>query len=383
MDTRTFHGKPISLLGYGLMRLPRLREGSPPDIDYDAAARLIDHAMANGVNYFDTAYTYRGSEAFIGQALAKYPRDSYYLATKCPPWMLNDEADFERIFAESLARCQTDYFDFFLMHNLAQEAKRAAQNDDYFDRLIELGMYEMLQKKKADGKIRFVGFSFHGTLGLLEKLVETYQWDFAQIQLNYIDWKATDARQQYELLTKHNIPVVVMEPLRGGALATLNEESAQMLKAARPDDSLARWGVRYAASFPNVLTVLSGMTTMDQLTDNIATATGLAPVSDQEKALLEKAATAYNQAGAVPCTSCEYCMPCPQGVSIPRIFSIYNHYRLVDFRIPFDNGYSTVAESEKAAQCIQCGVCAEKCPQHIDIPAYMKEIDDFANEPIA
>ncbi|MCL1849607.1 MAG: aldo/keto reductase [Clostridiales bacterium] len=380
METRVINGNPISLLGFGLMRLPRVSPG-PSEVDYEAAAKLIDHAIACGVNYFDTAYTYRGSEDFAGKALSKYPRGSYNLATKCPPWMLNDESDFERIFAESLERCQTEYFDFFLVHNLAQEAKRASQNDDYFDRFVNLGMYAMLQKKKAEGKIRNVGFSFHGTLDLLEKLTDKYQWDFAQIQLNYIDWKATDAKRQYEILTEHGIPVVIMEPLRGGVLATLNESSAQMLKEAKPDASLASWGIRFAASLPNVLTVLSGMNTMDQLTDNLSTVSAFQPVTDQEKELLEKAAIAYNQAGAVPCTGCEYCMPCPQGVSIPRIFSIYNHYRISNFRIPFDNGYAAFDATEKASNCVQCGLCTEKCPQHIDIPTIMKEIDDFANEP--
>ena len=381
METRTIQGKPVSLLGYGLMRLPRTSSGGSSEIDFEAASKLIDHAIASGINYFDTAYTYRGSEAFAGKALTKYPRESYFLATKCPPWMLKNEADFERIFNESLTRCQTSYFDFFLVHNLAQEAKRAASNDDSFDDFVKLGMYEMLQKKKAEGKIRHIGFSFHGTIDLIEKLTDKYQWDFAQIQLNYIDWKATDAKRQYEILSEHHIPVVIMEPLRGGVLATLNESSAKILKDAQPDASLASWGIRYAASLPNVLTVLSGMTTMEQLTDNIATMSDFQSVTDQEKELMEKAAVVYNQAGAVPCTGCEYCMPCPQGVSIPRIFSVYNHYRLSNFRIPFDNGYATFDMKEKASNCIQCGLCTQKCPQHIEIPAFMKEIDDFANTP--
>ncbi|MDR0469431.1 MAG: aldo/keto reductase [Peptococcaceae bacterium] len=381
MERRAFQGKNISLLGFGLMRLPKIAQGSS-DIDHEAASKLIDHAMANGINYFDTAYTYRGSEAFAGLALSRYPRDSYYLATKCPPWMLKDEGDFERIFAESLARCRTDYFDFYLVHNLAQEARRAALNDDYFERFVQLGMYAMLQKKKAEGKIRHVGFSFHGTPALLQKLTDYFDWDFAQIQLNYLDWTATEAERQYEILAGHQIPVVVMEPLRGGALAVLNDESAHMLNAAQPGASLASWGIRYAASLPNVITVLSGMATMEQLSDNIATTASFQPVSDQEKELLANTAVVYNQAGAVPCTGCRYCMPCPQGVDISRIFSIYNHYRLVKFRIPFDNGYSTLDETEKASNCAQCGFCTEKCPQHIDIPALMREIDSFANEPV-
>jgi predicted aldo/keto reductase-like oxidoreductase len=337
--------------------------------------------MASGVNYFDTAYTYRGSEAFAGRALSRYPRESYCLATKCPPWMLNGADDFERIFAESLARCQTDYFDFFLVHNLAQEARRAALNEEYLERFIQLRMYDMLQKKKAEGKIRHIGFSFHGEIPLLRQLTQSFSWDFAQIQLNYIDWKALEASTQYEILTERNIPVVVMEPLRGGALASLNEESAKILKAEQPGASLASWGIRYAASLPNVITVLSGMSAMEQLKDNIAAMDSFLPVSEREKELLDKASVIYHRSGAIPCTGCGYCAPCGQGVAIPRVFSIYNHYKLVNFRIPFDNGYSTLTAKEKASNCTQCGECAKKCPQHIDIPGYMKEINAFANEP--
>ncbi|MDR0311057.1 MAG: aldo/keto reductase [Acidobacteriota bacterium] len=377
MEIRKIYDRDVSLLGFGLMRLPKTAEKSQ-DIDYEAASKLVDHAMTNGVNYYDTAYTYGGSEDFAGHALSKYPRDSYFLATKCPPWMVKTVDDFERIFAESLKRCRTDYFDFYLVHNLAQESKRAAGNDEYFRKFEMIGMYDMLKRKKAEGKIRRLGFSFHGTIALFKKLVDKYEWDFAQIQLNYIDWTATDAKSQYEILTERNIPVIIMEPLRGGALAALNKESAEILKQAQPGASLASWGIRYAASLSNVATVLSGMNTMEQLTDNIATMNSFRPVDDREKELLYKAAAIYNRSGAIACTGCRYCAPCPEGVDIPRIFSIYNHYRLVNYRIPFDNGYSTLGEREKASSCIQCGLCVEKCPQHLAIPEHMREIDEFA-----
>ena len=365
------------MLGFGLMRLPRL-PGKTFDIDEEEASRMVDRAIAKGVNYFDTAYTYGGSETFAGLALAKHPRESYNLATKCPPWMVKDAGDFERIFREQTERCKTDYFDFYLVHNLAKEATRAAGNEEYFVNFGKIGMYDMLRRKKEEGKIRHIGFSFHGTLSLLERLIDRYEWDFAQIQLNYIDWQAYDAGRQYELLTEHSIPVVLMEPLRGGALATLNEESAGLLKRAQPEASLASWGIRYAASLPNVITVLSGMSTMGQLEDNVATMDSFKPVSDAEKALLEQAAEIYSRSGFVPCTGCRYCLPCPEGVDIPRIFSIYNHYRMVRYRIPFDNGYSTLEEKEKASNCARCGACSDRCPQHIDIPGYMREIDEFA-----
>jgi predicted aldo/keto reductase-like oxidoreductase len=295
--------------------------------------------------------------------------------------MVNNAGDFERIFAEQLERCKTDYFDFYLVHNFAQELKRADGNDKYFEHFEKIGMYNMLKQKKAEGKIRRLGFSFHGTPALLQIVVDKYEWDFAQMQLNYIDWTATDAKTQYKILTEHNLPLVIMEPLRGGALAALNEASAKILKQAQPNASVASWGIRYAASFPNVITVLSGMNAMEQLTDNLATMNSFRPVTDQEKELLDKAATAFNQSGTIACTGCRYCAPCPEGVDIPRVFSIYNHYRLVNFRIPFDNGYSTLAEKEKASSCVQCRQCVEKCPQHLTIPEYMQEINEFANSP--
>jgi len=377
MDTRLFKAADISLLGFGLMRLPR-RQGKPFDIDYEASTELIEHAMANGVNYFDTAYTYGGSEDFVGHALSVYRRDSYYLATKCPPWMINGEEDFERIFAEQQKRCNTDYFDFYLVHNFAQESKRAAGNAEYFERFEKIGMYDMLKRKKAEGKIRNIGFSFHGTLEILRRTVEEYGWDFAQIQLNYVDWKATDAKAQYDVLAKKGIPAIVMEPLRGGALAQLNEASAAVLKAARPDESIASWGLRYAASLPGVLTVLSGMNSMPQLLDNISALSGFTPVTDKDKELLDEAAAIFSKSGTIGCTGCGYCLPCPGGVNIPSVFSIYNHARRAGFHIPFDNGYATLEEGEKASNCVQCGLCMERCPQHLAIPEYLREVDDYA-----
>ena len=367
----------ISMLGFGLMRLPRVGDLAS-DIDFMRSSELIDHAMANGVNYFDTAFTYAGSEEFAGRALSKYPRDSYYLASKCPPWKIKTEGDFERIFDEQCRRCKTDYFDFYLVHNLAQEETRAAGNESHFAQFKKHGIYDMYKKKKSDGRIRRLGFSFHGTLEIMQNLVDEFEWDFAQIQLNYVDWAATNAKGQYELLTERGVPVVVMEPLRGGALAQLNSEAAEILKNEDTEASLASWGMRYAASLRNVVTVLSGMNSMGQLADNIATMNDFHPVDDNEIELLSRAAAAYSSSGFIACTGCGYCLPCPQGVSIPRVFSVYNHYKRVKYRIPFDNGYSTLGESENASGCTGCGKCEKKCPQHLAIPEFMREIDDFA-----
>ena len=377
MLNSSFRGKDVSRLGFGLMRLPAPPD-RPFDIDRAASEKLIDHAVSLGVNYFDTAYTYGGSEELAGAALSKYPRDSYFLATKCPPWMVNNEGDFERIFAEQQRRCKTDYFDFYLVHNLAKEGYRAAGNEEHFKSFIDIGMYDMLVKKKAEGCIRNIGFSFHGTLDILQKLIERFVWDFAYIQINYVDWAATAAKSQYEALCGKGIPVTVMEPLRGGTLATLNDEAASLLKSANPEASLASWGIRYAASLPGVLTVLSGMNALPQLEDNVATISSLQPVTDREKELLGKATEAYNKSGAIACTGCGYCMPCPQGVNIPAVFSVYNYTMVKKNRYPFDNGYSTLSESEKASGCVGCGLCAEKCPQHLDIPRHLEDIDKYA-----
>ena len=381
MKTSEYHGKDISKLGFGLMRLPRIQEKSF-EIDQTASIKLIDRAISLGVNYFDTAYTYGGSEELAGIALSKHPRDSYCLATKCPPWMVKSKDDFERIFTEQQKRCKTDYFDFYLVHNLAKEEKRAAGNEKFFENFENIGMYDMLKKKKTEGKIRHIGFSFHGTPALMQKLIDKYEWDFAYIQLNYVDWTATNAKSQYEMLVSRGIPVTIMEPLRGGTLATLNDEAAGILKKERPDASLASWGIRYAASLPGVLTVLSGMNAMEQLEDNIATMTDLQPVSDNEKEILSKATEIYNKSGAVSCTGCGYCMPCPCEVNIPAIFSVYNYAMLRGHRIPFDNGYSTLNENEKASSCTGCGQCEEKCPQHLAIPGYMEKIDKYAGDNI-
>ena len=380
MEKRNFCGEDISLLGFGLMRLPKVAPGSQ-EIDYEASSKLVDYAIEHGVNYFDTAHTYVGSEEFAGHALSKYPRESYYIATKCPPWKLKSPEDFESIFEGQLKKLKTDYIDYYLVHNFAEELKRAEGNELHFEHFEKIKMYDILKQKKAEGKIRHIGFSFHGTPALLEKVVEKYEWDFAQIQLNYVDWTATDAKQQYEILSSHNIPITIMEPLRGGTLSTLSESSAKILTDANPNVSLSNWGLRYATSLPGIKVALSGMNEMYQLEDNLATMKNYQPVSDEERAILYKAASEYSKSGAVPCTGCEYCIPCPVGVKIPRIFAIYNYYKLVNFRIPFDNGYSTLAENEKASACVNCGKCVEQCPQHLAIPDYLEEIAEFANSP--
>ncbi len=373
MEKRYFNsiGKGVSLLGFGCMRFPLLNKDSQ-EIDYDKAKEMVDIAYKNGVNYFDTAYFYHDglSESFIGKALSEYPRDSYYVATKLPLWGLKSQDEVHKIFDNQLSRLGVDYIDFYLMHSLSVEN---------FETMKKIGAFEILKQKQKEGLIRHLGFSFHDAPECMEKVVAEYDWEFVQIQLNYIDWDTILASKLYDIAVKNNLPVIVMEPVRGGSLANLGEEANNLLFKANREASVASWAVRFAASLPGVMTVLSGMTTMEQVEDNIKTIANFNPLTDNEREIIAQATTIYNKSGAIPCTGCRYCMECPSGVDIPRIFNIYNHYRKNnDLRIVFDGNYCTLNEGEKAHNCVSCGLCSPKCPQFIDIPARLSEIAEFA-----
>lgn len=376
MESRFFPGigREVSLLGFGLMRLPTQKGGA--EIDYALAEKMVDRALEAGVNYFDTAWVYHNgqSETAAGRALSRHKRDSYCLADKCPTWEIGSAADVERIFSEQLKKCRVDYFDFYLIHSLNAANYATAR---------KYGIYEILRRKKDAGSILRLGFSFHDHVDLLERITGDYAWDFAQIQLNYIDWDVINSKRQYEILEAKNLPAVVMEPLRGGALATLNAEAAAVLRRHNPQAGLASWALRFAASLPGVLTVLSGMSALEQLEDNLRTMSGFIPLSAEEKAELAVAAGAYKASGVVPCTGCRYCMECPSGVDIPRVFAVYNHYRLEADKNPyaglqFSNHYSSIDKTARAGACTACGACHELCPQHLPIPERMAEIAEFA-----
>lgn len=365
-------GKEISLLGLGCMRLPRL-EPDGEKIDYAEAQKIVDYAYAHGVNYFDTAYRYHGgdSELFVGQALKKYPRESFYLATKFPVWMAEGPADVERIFKDQLERCQVEYFDFYLCH---------AQNRNNFKKIVDFGAYEFFQRMKAEGKIRHLGFSFHDSPAVLQQIVDTYQWDFAQIQLNYLDWDFQSAGQQYEILEKAGIPVIIMEPVRGGFLANPGEDAEAKFKAARPDESVASWAIRYAASLPGVMTVLSGMSTLEQVRDNVGTMTAFEPVTEEDRAVIEDVVENCLKKDFVPCTGCRYCMDCPFGVDIPKMFKLYNGYALTKRARGFLEDYNETPESERVHNCQKCGACMAQCPQHIQIPDQLAMIGELVEK---
>ncbi|MDL2233708.1 aldo/keto reductase [Ruminococcaceae bacterium OttesenSCG-928-L11] len=389
METRTHKktGDKLSLLGFGMMRLPKV-DPDKQDIDYAAAEEMVEYAFQNGVNYFDTAYPYHEgmSELFTGHALAKYPRDSFYLATKMPSWHLAKEEDAPRIFAEQLDKLKVEYFDYYLCHAIGRSL------DDFKSKYIDTKALEYLRQEKAKGRIRHLGFSFHGEVSVLEELVDYCDWDFCQIQLNYLDWDVQNAKRQYEILEEKGIPCIVMEPVRGGNLVTLCEESVNILKAAEPDDSVASWGIRFAATLPNVITVLSGMSNLEQVKDNVKTMTGFKPLDDDSLNTLQQALTAYLNTGTIPCTGCRYCMDCPSGVDIPAVFELYNRCA-TEHKLPVSFGdkqaqqesakdfiaiYGSLPAENRAKHCTNCKACLEHCPQSIEIPKKLREIASLA-----
>ncbi|MGI6494891.1 MAG: aldo/keto reductase [Kiritimatiellia bacterium] len=364
-------GITLPLLGFGMMRLPRVNPGSKaPDIDYATTQKMFDRAMAAGVNYFDTAYFYHGglSEKCAGDLLARYPRDSYFLADKMPIGIPKTEEDVARIFEEQLDRTKAGHFDFYLVHGI---------NGPKWEEAKKLRVYEFMEKMRDAGKIRFLGFSFHGSPEELQKIVDERPWDFVQIQLNYIDWEAQRAREQYGILTKADIPVVVMEPIRGGALAGLNPQAVQTLKSANPDASPASWALRYVGSLPNVVVILSGMSLPEHVEDNIRTFSPFQPLTDAERRTLALAAGAYQGKLAIPCTGCRYCMPCGAGVDIPAIFALANEAKLTGDADAFRKAYAELPEEARASECVRCHGCERKCPQQI---AIVDELAKIAKE---
>jgi hypothetical protein len=362
--------KNPSLLGFGCMRFPVL-PGEKPEIDEKLAEKMVDYAYEHGITYYDTAYPYHHgkSETFIGKVLKKYPRNSFFLASKLPSWLIHSREDAERIFTEQLQKCQVEYFDYYLAHALSRESFPSNITPEIMDFLFEL---------KKQGKIRHLGFSFHDSPEMLEKIIQAYSWDFVQIQCNYLDWTFLEAKKMYEIIEKKGIPCIVMEPVRGGMLSTLSEESAQIFKKADPNSSIASWAIRYVASKPNVMVVLSGMSTEEQTKDNIKTMTDFHPVTVKDQQVIQKALNAFLKNRTIPCTSCRYCMPCPHGVDIPGSFKIYNEYAISKRKNDFVEEYQEY-EKQKWNACIACDICKPKCPQKIFISEKMALINTLYN----
>ena len=373
MIYRDFQDLKLSALGFGAMRLPVI-DGDDARIDEPAAAEMVDAAMEAGINYYDTAWGYHNgnSELVMGRALAKYPRDSFYLATKFPGYDLANMDKVVEIFERQLEKTGMDYFDFYLFHNVCE-----MNIDAYLD--PSHGIFDYLMKQKEAGRIRHLGFSAHGAIPVMERFLEAYgeHMEFCQIQLNYLDWEFQDAKGKVELLKKWNIPVWVMEPVRGGKLANLSAENAARLTAARPDEEPVAWAFRFLQGIPEVTVTLSGMSNMEQLRANIATFEEEKPLTETDREALDAVVADMLGQGTVPCTACHYCTShCPQGLDIPFLLAMYNQLQLTgkgDFIAPM--ALSSLPEDKQPSACIGCGSCAAVCPQQIDIPGTLA---DFA-----
>ena len=358
----------VSLLGLGCMRFPLNEDGT---IDEAQAEAMIGRALNAGINYIDTAYPYHKgeSEPFLGRALKKYPRNSFYLATKLPVWLVNSVEDAERLFKEQLSRLQTKYIDYYLLHAL--DAGR-------WEKLVKEGIIEWAEAKKASGKIRHLGFSAHGDLDVMKRFLEAYGKDmeFCQIQLNYVDWTFQKAKEKTELLAEYQIPVWVMEPLRGGKLANLSQEQEEKLKALRPEEGVPAWAFRFLQTVPGVAMVLSGMSNMAQLKDNIHTFETEKPLSDAEMKELLAMADDMVKRIALPCTACHYCVShCPQGLDIPSLLALYNEHSFTQGGFIAPMALSAIPQEKWPSACICCRSCEAVCPQQIKISEAMS---DFA-----
>ena len=357
-------GKEISRLGYGGMRFPK----NGDEVDMDAAVQLLRKAYEMGINYFDTAMVYHKgeSEKIFGKAFEPYPRDSYLIADKMSIWLCSDEEDMKARFYNQLKTLKTDYIDFYLVHSL---------NRNHYKKVKDLHCVEFLQQMKQEGKIKHLGFSFHDTYQVFTQILNDYTWDFVQIQLNYLDWHNQGAEQLYRELERRNLPVMVMEPVRGGYLATIDSERAKPFLELEPQRSIASWAIRWVESLPQVAVVLSGMSDLQQLEDNVATMTNFEPMNEQELAAIDRVVEEIRKVNEIPCTGCRYCMDCPMGVDIPEIFSIYSQYKIFGKEKAFVQDYEEVVEHGNGAEhCVRCMVCTTKCPQMIAIPDKLEMI---------
>ena len=374
MIYRNFQDMKLSGLGMGAMRLPVI-DGDDSRIDETKTQAMVDYAMEQGVNYYDTAWGYHDghSETVMGKALSRYPRESYYLATKFPGYDLSNMDKVEEIFEKQLEKCGVEYFDFYLFHNVCE-----MNIDAYLDE--KYGIYEYLMKQKAAGRIRHLGFSAHGNLDVMKRFLDAYGKDmeFCQIQLNFLDWTFQGAKEKVELLKEWNIPVWVMEPLRGGKLAKLAAEDEKALKALRPEENIPAWAFRFLQSVPGVTMVLSGMSNLQQMQDNIHTFAEDKPLTEKEMDTLLQIADGMVKKIVLPCTACHYCTShCPQGLPIPELLALYNEHCFTEGGFIAPMALSAYPQEKLPSACIGCRSCEAVCPQQIKISEAMA---DFAQK---
>jgi predicted aldo/keto reductase-like oxidoreductase len=362
-------GMELSPLGVGIMRFQ-----SENGLMSDEAFRLVEIAMSEGINYYDTGYLYNGghSEEFVRKALVeKYPRDSFVIADKLPVWLCWQPDDMERIFNEQLTRLGTEYIDIYLLHSLHKRTWLQVYN---------IGVLDFLQRKLKSGRIRKVGFSFHDNADKLPMITDAFDWNMAQLQLNYYDWAVHDVKAGYEYLTDKGIPITAMEPLGGGRLVKLPERAAKYLTGKNVDTPVSAWGMRFCASLPNVSVVLTGATTEAQLRENLTVFNPLTSFNAGESVAVQNAAKALVSCGTIPCSACRYCTDgCPGEIDIPHIFQQYNDYKLFDRPVSLSWAYMDMVPAERRAdKCTGCGRCSDICPQKIDIPAQLKHVHNVA-----
>lgn len=372
-----FHGEKISALGLGCMRLP-LIGGDDSRVDQAKTAEMVDYAMKHGINYYDTAWGYHAgnSELAVGEALKNYPRESFYLADKFPGYDLANMDKVKEIFEKQLEKCQVEYFDFYLFHNVCE-----MNIEQYLD--PKYGIFEYLMEQKKNGRIRHLGFSAHGEMPVLEKFIGKYgeYMEFGQLQVNWLDWTFQNAKSKVKLYSDHNIPVWVMEPVRGGKLANLNEKYADVLKKLRPEATAAEWAFRFLQTVPEVKVTLSGMSNFEQLKENIAVYEESKPLSDKENAALMAVAAEMIGKGTVPCTACHYCTThCPQGLDIPSLLELYNEHKLTGGGFIAPMALGAIPKEKQPSACLGCRSCEAVCPQQIKISEAFGDFNKMLGE---
>ena len=370
MIYRTYQDLSLSALGFGAMRLPVVNE-EDGKIDEKAAMEMVDYAMAHGINYYDTAWGYHNgtSELVMGKALSRYPRDKFFLADKFPGYDLGNMDKVEEIFEKQLEKCGVEYFDFYLFHNVCE-----LNIDAYLD--PRYGIFDYLVQQKKAGRIRHLGFSAHGSYDVMKRFLDAYgkEMEFCQIQLNYLDWDFQDAKNKVALLEEYHLPVWVMEPLRGGRLASLEASYEARLKALRPEETIPAWAFRFLQSLPQVKMILSGMSNLDQLKANIATFEEDKPLTDPEKDELLGIAGEMTKKKILPCTACHYCVShCPQELDIPALLALYNEHSFTEGGFIAPMALRAIPKEKWPSACVGCGSCEAVCPQQIKIPEAMAD----------